>query len=408
MNESLQQPPDVKTESLQGKEFVCAAEAAYWEERELGRDVSGADICRDCFGLSDLQGLTVSDKLCKFLTKGSRQRPAADVRLFQAPAVQQHGKGDSMSEAMEFVKNIKVGISIGNTLDATDGRLKKDAAPSAFETAWHNPVITKRFVDSILDAGFNLVRIPVSWTNHLGEAPDFVIEKSWLDRVQEVVDYVYSRKAYIILNLHHEDWNFPYYDNCEAACRKIRAVWKQLCERFADYDEHLIFEAQNEPRKVGTELEWNGGDEEGWEVVNTTNRAFLETVRAAGGHNSGRYVMLPGYGANCKVGIRHIAVPEDKKVIISVHAYEPYEFALQIPGRRNWNHDTEEIDRLMRDLQELYTDRGIPVIIGEFGAMNKEDNEDERAEWVKYYVSAAAGMGFPCVCWEKVFFVGEG
>ncbi len=313
-----------------------------------------------------------------------------------------------MSEAMEFVKNIKVGISIGNTLDSTDGSLAREVAPSAFETAWHNPVITKSLVDTMLDSGFNLIRIPVSWTNHLGAAPDFVIEKSWLDRVQEVVDYGYERKAYIILNLHHEDWNYPYYDNCEAACRKMRAVWKQLCERFADYDEHLIFEAQNEPRKVGTEFEWNGGDEEGWEVVNTTNRAFLETVRTAGGYNPKRYVMLPGYGANCKVGIRHIAVPEDKRVIISVHAYEPYEFALQIPGRRNWNHDTEEIDRLMRDLKELYTGKGIPVIIGEFGAMNKENNEDERAQWVRYYVTAAAEIGVPCVWWDNGLFEGEG
>lgn len=313
-----------------------------------------------------------------------------------------------MSEAMDFVKNIRVGISIGNTLDATNADLPRDAAPSAFETAWFNPVITEELVDTILKTGFNLIRIPVSWTNHLGPEPDFIIEKSWMDRVQEVVDYAYKRKAYIILNLHHEDWNYPYYDNCDAACRKIKALWSQICERFADYDEHLIFEAQNEPRKIGTELEWNGGDEEGWEVVNTTNRAFLETVRSGGGNNPKRYVMIPGYGANCKVGIRHIAVPEDPKVMISVHAYEPYEFALQIPGRSTWNHDTAEIDLLMKTLKELYTDKGIPVIIGEFGAMNKDNNEEERAEWVKYYVNAAAEVGVPCVWWDNGLFEGEG
>lgn len=314
-----------------------------------------------------------------------------------------------MSNAMEFVSNIKVGISIGNTLDSTDDSLPREADPSAFETAWHNPVITKQLVDTILNAGFQLIRIPVSWTGHMGPEPDFRIEKSWMDRVQEVVDYAYERKAYVILNLHHEDWNYPYYDNCEAVCRRMKAVWRQICGRFAEYDEHLIFEAQNEPRKVGTELEWNGGDEEGWEVVNTTNRAFLETVRSCGGHNPDRYVMLPGYGANCKAGIRHISVPEDdKRVIVSVHAYEPYEFALQIPGRKTWNHDTEEIDRLMRELKELYTDRGIPVIIGEFGAMNKDGNEDERAEWVKYYTDAAAAAGVPCVWWDNGLFEGKG
>lgn len=313
-----------------------------------------------------------------------------------------------MSNAMDFVKNIKVGISIGNTLDSTDAGLPRNAAPSAFETAWFNPVITQGLVDAMLKSGFNLIRVPVSWTNHLGPEPDFIIEKSWLDRIQEVVDYAYKKGAYVILNLHHEDWNYPYYDNCDAACRKMRAVWGQICARFADYDEHLIFEAQNEPRKVGTELEWNGGDREGWEVVNLTNRACLETVRGAGGCNPERYVMLPGYAANCTVGVSHIEAPEDKRVIISVHAYEPYEFALQIPGRKNWNHDTGAIDRLMKTLKELFIDKGVPVIIGEFGAMNKDGNEDERAEWVKYYVGAAATIGVPCAWWDNGLFEGEG
>lgn len=313
-----------------------------------------------------------------------------------------------MSEALDFVRNIKVGISIGNTLDATNADLPRDAEPSAFETGWFNPVITQGLVDAMLKSGLNLIRIPVSWSNHLGPEPDFQIQKSWMDRIQEVVDYAYQKGAYVILNLHHEDWNYPYYDNCDAICREMKAVWGQICARFQDYDSHLIFEAQNEPRKVGTDMEWNGGDEEGWEVVNATNNACLETVRAAGGHNPQRYVMLPGYGANCSVGIRHIRVPEDSRVIISVHAYEPYEFALQIPGRRNWNHDTAEIDRLMGELKELYIKRGIPVIIGEFGAMNKDGNEDERAEWVKYYVKAAAEIGVPCVWWDNGLFEGEG
>lgn len=313
-----------------------------------------------------------------------------------------------MSEGMEFLKKIKAGISIGNTLDATDSRLPGDAAPAAFETAWFNPVITQELVDAMLNAGFSLIRIPVSWSAHLGSGPEFRIEESWLDRVQEVVDYVYRRKAFLILNLHHEDWNDPYYDNCEAACRKMKAVWGQICRRFADYDEHLIFEAQNEPRKRGTEWEWNGGDREGWEVVNRTNQAFLETVRAAGGFHGERWLMIPGYAANCREGIRHLQMPEDSRVIVSVHAYEPYEFALQIPGRKTWNGDTGPIDELMESLRELFTKRGIPVIIGEFGAMSKDGNQEERAEWAAYYVRAAAEIGVPCVWWDNGLFEGEG
>lgn len=313
-----------------------------------------------------------------------------------------------MTEALEFVKKIRAGLSIGNTLDATDDTLTADASPDRFETAWHNPVISQELVDTILKAGFRLIRIPVSWKNHFGPAPGFDIEERWLNRVQEVVDYAYKRGAYVILNVHHEDWNYPYYDNCEAACSRMRAIWRQIANRFADYDQHLIFEGQNEPRKVGTPLEWNGGDEEGWEVVNTTNHAFVETVRGCGGYNPERFLMIPGYGANCTVGIRHIELPEnDSRIIVSVHAYEPYEFALEIPGRSSWNHDTEVIDRLMKELKTLYIDKGVPVIIGEFGAMNK-DNASDRAEWVEYYVRAASEIGVPCVWWDNGLFEGDG
>lgn len=310
--------------------------------------------------------------------------------------------------AVEFVKNMKAGISIGNTLDAVADGLGREEAPEKFETAWHNPVIREELIEAILAEGFNLIRFPVSWRNHLGPAPEYLIEDSWMRRVQEVVDYVYKRGAYVILNVHHEDWNYPYYDNKEAACAVMRAVWGQIAERFAAYDGRLIFEAQNEPRKVGTPLEWNGGDEEGWNVVNATNAAFVETVRGAAGYNPERFLMLPGYGANCTVGIRHIEIPEnDGRIIVSVHAYEPYEFALKIPGRSAWNHDTEAIDTLMAELKERYTDRGIPVIIGEFGAMGKKNDQD-RQEWAEYYVKAAAAVGVPCVWWDNGLFEGDG
>ncbi len=118
--------------------------------------------------------------------------------------------------------------------------------------------------------------------------------------------------------------------------------------------------------------------------------------------------MIPGYGANCTVGIRHVEVPEnDNRVIISVHAYEPYDFALKPDGRSAWNHDTTAIDNLMNDLKTLFVDKGIPVIIGEFGAMNRE-NEPERSQWAAYYVGAAKKIGVPCIWWDNGLFEGDG
>lgn len=309
--------------------------------------------------------------------------------------------------AMDVVKNMRMGISIGNTLDSTSTSLAAFELPFKFETAWGNPKITQELVDAMLDAGFNVVRIPVSWCNHLGPAPEYRIMDTWLNRVQEVVDYAYSKGAYVILNLHHEDWNYPYYDNEEAACAQMAAVWSQIAERFKDYDEHLIFEGQNEPRKIGTAMEWNGGDKEGWDVVNATNQAFVDTIRHSGGSNPYRILMVPGYAANCTVGIKHLVVPEDDRIVVSVHAYEPYDFALNTQGRSEWNNDTRAIDTLMSDLKELFTDKGIPVIIGEFGAMNK-DNEEDRAAWVEYYVKAAKEIGVPCLWWDNGLFEGEG
>lgn len=310
--------------------------------------------------------------------------------------------------AMDIVKDMKIGWNIGNTLDSTRTDITRIDPPYKFETAWGNPKVTQELIDTVLGSGFNVIRIPVSWTNHIGPEPEYQITDSWMERVQEVVDYAYGKGAYVILNIHHEDWNYPYYDNLDRASAEMEAVWKQIAEVFQDYDEHLIFEGQNEPRKVGTPFEWNGGDAEGWEVVNKTNKVFIDTVRAAGGSNPYRMLMIPGYAANCSVGIKHIEVPEnDNRVIISVHAYEPYDFALNKDGRSEWNHDTDEIDRLMKDLQTLFLDKGIPVIIGEFGAMNK-NNESERAEWAAYYVSAARKTGVPCIWWDNGLFEGDG
>ncbi len=187
-------------------------------------------------------------------------------------------------------------------------------------------------------------------------------------------------------------------------------MWSQIAERFQDYDEHLIFEGLNEPRKKGTDVEWNGGDQEGWDVVNALNAVFVRTIRESGGNNTDRILMIPGYAANAWAALEHIQVPEDDKIIVSVHAYEPYDFALNVQGRGTWDQDTENIDTIMQKLDELFISKGIPVIIGEFGAMykNTEGNESERAAWVQYYVSRAAEKGIPCIWWDNGAFEGNG
>lgn len=319
----------------------------------------------------------------------------------------QHKDMEAMIAA-DIIKEMRMGWNLGNTFDSWRDDLRRTDLPYRFETAWGNPETTQELIDAVIDQGFNVIRIPVTWKTHIGEAPEYKIEEQWLQRIKEVVDYAYNRDVYVIINTHHEDWNEPYYDNEEAASAIMRAVWSQLALTFQDYDEHLIFEAQNEPRKIGTSVEWTGGDAEGWEMVNRLNVVFIETIRNSGGSNPYRMLMIPGYAANCWEGIKHVEVPEhDKRIIVSVHAYEPYDFALKLLGRSEWNQDTYNIDTIMANIKTLFLDKDIPVIIGEFAAMNR-NNEEERAAWARYYVSKAREIGVPCLWWDNGLFEGDG
>ena len=164
---------------------------------------------------------------------------------------------------MDLVKEMKIGWNLGNTLDATSKSIGVNV-----EMAWGNPRTTQEMIDAIIDQGFNVIRIPVSWGGQMGKAPAYNVLPAWMDRVQEVVDYAYGRGVYVIVNIHHEDWHFPSEENKDAAAEQLAALWTAIATRFRDYDEHLIFEGMNEPRKIGTSVEWNDGDKEGRDVVN--------------------------------------------------------------------------------------------------------------------------------------------
>ncbi len=303
--------------------------------------------------------------------------------------------------SMELVSNMKIGWNLGNTMDATGGK------GLSSETSWGAPVTTQEMIDEVLAQGFNVIRIPITWQGHFGEGPDYIIDEEWLNRVQEIVDYAYYRGAYVIINMHHEDWHFPSEENKEAASEILRALWTQIANRFIDYNERLIFEGLNEPRKKGTEWEWNGGDAEGQAVVNHFMQVFVDTVRATGGNNELRHLMICGYAASSsEMPMRAIEIPDDDKIIVSVHAYTPYDFALNTTGTSEWKYTTE-IDQLMAKINIIFVSKGIPVIIGEFGALNK-DNEQDRATWAKVYLTTAVNADIPCVWWDNSAFNGSG
>ncbi len=307
--------------------------------------------------------------------------------------------------AIDLVKEIKIGWNLGNTLDSSGtGKFS--------EISWGNPLTKKVMIDKVKEAGFNTLRIPITWQQHIGSAPDYKIDKGWLDRVQDVVNYGIANDMYVIINMHHEDWYSPYYDKKDAAIDQMKKTWKQIADRFQNYDEHLIFEGMNEPRHKGAPDEWTGGNKEGWDVINQLNAAFVGTIRDAGGNNSLRHLMIPPYAASSNTMVwEKFEVPKDKKVIVSIHAYTPYNFALNINGTSDWSitnkNDTYEIDTLVKNINDYFISKGIPVILGEYGALDK-DNLSCRIAWAEYYVKKAKENGIPCIVWDNGNFVGNG
>ena len=305
---------------------------------------------------------------------------------------------------------MKIGWSLGNTLDGGN-EINRGQAPGAIEKSWGTPDTTKEMIDEIKKAGFNVLRVPTTWDWSTGEAPEYKISDEWFARVKEIVDYGMENDMYVILNMHHETWHYPTEDNYETASDRLKKVWTQIGNYFENYDEHLIFEGLNEPRVIGSDEEWTGGSDATREVVNKLDADFVSTIRSLGGNNKLRHLMIPGYAASSsEVALKALKIPEnDDKLIVSVHAYIPYNFALSDNKRSNkWvackEGFTSDIDNLADMLKTLFTDK---VIIGEFGARSK-DNEKYRAEWAKYYVTKMKTIGVPCVWWDNDAFLGSG
>lgn len=308
-------------------------------------------------------------------------------------------ESEALTEPVDPVKlcdEITIGWNLGNSLDATGWGINS-------ETSWGNPKVTKDLILKVKEAGFDAVRIPTTWYNHVDS--DFNIDKEWLDRVQTVVDYAYDEGMYVILNAHHENWNDPYESTLKDVTKKIKKLWTQIADRFEEYGERLIFEGMNEPRWKNTQYEWNGGNSEGRSVVNKYNEAFVETVRATGGNNRYRALMIPTYAASAS-GLDGFTVPDDKSIIVSVHAYSPYNFAMNEngttsfdPDNSDWNN-TGELVWLSDTLYDRFISKGVGAIIGECGTINK-NNLSDRIKWAGYFPKVFGENGIPVFLWDN-------
>ena len=348
-------------------------------------------------------------------TGGVPARAATSTSSFQDLNQQQ------ITEAMG------VGYNLGNSLEAND-------AGTPNETAWGNPKLTEQFVLAAKSAGFQSIRIPVSYLNKIDDNNGYQIDSAWLDRVQEVVDYCVKNDMYAIVNMHGDGyttinggWLLCGSSDQTKIREKYKACWQQIATRFKDYDEHLIFESMNE------EFDGTYGDPNRthYENINTYNQIFVDTVRQTGGNNDKRWLLIPGWNTdiNYTVGDYGFALPTDqylssgvaageKRIMISVHYYAPWEFcgtesqavtqwgskATDSTKKASWGDESYMVSQFKK-LKDKFVSQGYPVVIGEFGAINKSSIDSQntvcRADFYQKVCYYAKQNGLVPVAWDN-------
>lgn len=302
--------------------------------------------------------------------------------------------------ADQIVDEMGAGWNLGNTMDANDYM-----KPS--ETAWQPTVTTKALIKSIHDMGFNTIRVPVTWGLTIDDKNGYTIDDAWISRVQDIVDYAISEDMYVIINMHHDDapdingWLNTGADNIDYVYEKFGHAWLNIAKRFKDYDEHLIFESMNEVcSSKYTYLEDNL-------IINNLNQIFLNAVRSTGSNNSERWLSCPGRYTNIDQTVKPtlgFKLPTDtvnNRLFVSVHEYEN-SFCLTTNtkvSKCNFDRVTGLVRRL-KLVTDAFTSKGIPVILGEYGAVNKGNTADRT-----YYYEAIARIcqndGVVAVAWDN-------
>lgn len=308
----------------------------------------------------------------------------------------------------DVVARMGIGWNLGNTFDATGGNTSDVYSQ---EKSMGNPKVTAELIRKVKAAGFTTIRIPVTWYLQLLDDGEYTINPAFLARVKEVVDMAFAEDLFVIINMHHEEWlNCKTLDTDYVAIgNQLAAIWAQLADAFAEYDQHLIFEAMNEPRMKGADVEWLG-NEGGIAAVNYLNQLFVNVIRSNGkGHNAERALMLPTYAASCS-SAQMIAwqMPEwqgapAENIIVSIHSYTPYDFCLS-DKMKNFNRlfasHTMPIDMVFYTIKGVFLDKGIPVVIGETSATNK-GNTEAREQWAYYMGMKSASYGIPIIVWDN-------
>jgi len=321
-----------------------------------------------------------------------------------------------VNPAMTFVRNMGIGINIGNTLDAIG-----NAAWVAGETGWGNPPITRELIQALKSYGYTTIRLPVTWAEYIAEAPDYLIQAGRMSRVVEVVNWILDEGLYCILNLHHDggesdrSWILDAANESEETAKKLAAVWKQIAQKFGGVSqEKLVFESMNE---VGFDKLWNrygggiNGKSEAFRILNMLNQTFVDTVRSTVG-NENRFLLIAGYWTDINLSCDPLfQMPRDtleNRLLLSVHYYDPSTFCIADKVDNSWgfrddwgtDNDYAELALQFNKLKVSFLEKGVPVILGEYGVTLRNKVEEGRIRWMASVTQTCLNYGISPVLWD--------
>ncbi len=337
--------------------------------------------------------------------------------------------------AVEATRLMGNGINLGNTMEACDstrGNYTEDI--TVYETAWGQPVTTWEMLTGMKAAGFDTLRIPVAWMTNASRMPfemkDFTLNEAYLARVREITDYARDAGMYVIINDHWDGgwWGMFGSEKPETAAFAMEAykgMWKQIAEYFRDYSDYVIFESANE--ELGTRFDENSPcfcrdsvlsylpDDERYRLTNAVNQAFVDTVRATGGNNADRFLLIAGYGTNIASTFdNRFRMPQDsaeKKLMVSVHYYDPWSYcgAADAAGATLWGK-AADFEAMYKTLSQMskFTAQGYGVVIGEYGALPGSDGimKTNAPAYHKAFLDCCDALDYTSCLWDTSgFFV---
>ncbi len=319
-----------------------------------------------------------------------------------AKGTEDSSKKPEMATA-QVVADMGLGINLGNTLEACGDWIDGDTVEN-YETAWGSPVITEDMIAGYQETEFDSVRIPVAWSNLM--ADDYTISSELLDRVETVAQYVLDKNMYAIVNLHWDNgWIAGFSTDFDTCMKKYQRIWEQVTARFQDYGDHLILESMNE-EGCFDDL-WNrysGSDDgkaEAYGIVNQINQKFVDLVRSSGGKNATRHLLIAGYATDVALTCDDaFQMPDDpaNHCAVSVHYYTPSTFCILEEdadwgkAKSTWGspRDYALLEDDMDKLKSHFVDKGVPVIIGEYGC----STGNKTPEVVRTFLTAVAQAAY--------------